>query len=79
MAVGVVDALEVVDVQQPAAAPASPLRATRSTSRASASSKLRRLARPGQRVAAGQVDQRIDQPCSQPGLPGSPAGSNGPA
>jgi hypothetical protein len=28
----------------------------------------------GQGVAAGQVDQRVDQPCSHAGLPGSPAG-----
>jgi hypothetical protein len=78
MAVGVVDALEVVDVQRSAAARGSPLRATRSTSRASASSKLRRLASP---VSTSRLDRSTSasiRPCSQAGLPGSPAGAGRP-
>jgi hypothetical protein len=52
----------------------SPLRATRSTSRASASSKLRRLASP---VSASRLDRSTRasiRSCNHPGLPGSPPG-----
>ena len=56
----------------------SPLRATRSTSRPSASSKARRLARP---VSASRLDRSTSasiSACCQAGDPGSPAGSDCP-